>query len=383
MWLKTKLLVSHNYQTPFLFSIMTTTFESTTTTIRKVMPAAPIPRCTREARYRTRMGEVRIEEETDHYFADLHGGVEKDCFCFPDVGRNLNEGIVALVEWIFYSKRERQDRARARELRAECLEQIMFDHGSVDDGVKDYCDTVIACKERVAEDQRIANGIASMECEDIDVGFVQKGYKKIVLEDHSAIDLYDLESAVIEDERDGMLRWSDEQDEQHINVEFDEQISALQEAHDLTPERVGQLRDYRNADRNRFYGVVRQPNGFIALVRVEKEPNFVQAIEWRPQSSGQDTRSMVARVAYSTKLVSILINVTRAKYGKMKKAESNLRVISHYMRQLLRKQGMPPFAIDRHVSIGANLYFNDLHYDLLLNALIDQSLANKFSGVEA
>jgi len=328
------------------------------------------------------MGEVRIEQETDRYYADLHGGVDKDCFCFPDVGRNLNEGIVALFEWICYSKRERQDRAVARGLRAECLEQIMFDHGTVDEGVKDYCETVVACKERVAEDQRIANEIAGMECNDADVWFRSIGLRPIVLGNHNAIDLYDQQSNVIEEERELMLRFADEQDEQHINVEFDEQISALQTSHDLTPERVDQLRRVRNVDRNRLYSVIRHPDGQVAMVRVKKEIAYEQCVEEHPLPA-RDDRSMVARIAYSTKLVSILVNVTRSKFGKMKKVESNLRVVSHYMRQLLRKQGMPPFAIDRHVSIAANLYFNDLHYDLLLNSLIDQALANKFSGVEA
>jgi len=329
------------------------------------------------------MGEIRIEEETDRFYTDLHGGVTKDCFCFPDVGRNLNDGIVALVEWIFYSKRERHDRAVARGLRAECLEQIMVDHGNIEDGVKDYCESVIACKERVAEDQRIANELVDMECADVDVGFHVIGWKPIVLEDHNAIDLYNRELAEIEDERTYMLRWSDDQDARLINVDFDEQIVELLERHDLTPVRVGQLQNIRNADLNRLYNVVRHPDGQASLVRVDKEPVLKQVVERQIVSRSYDTRSMVARIAYSTKLVSILINATRAKFGKMKKAESNLRVVSHYMRQLLRKQGMPPFAIDRHVSIGANLYFNDLHYDLLLNSLIDQSLANKFSGVEA
>jgi len=347
----------------------------TTTLMRQRLSEA------RSARQVTVTGQRELEtidevvySRGDLAFTDLHtGGASSFCCCFPDFFEGLSDKCQSMYEWVRYSKREREDLLRARVVKADCLEQVMFNHGTVQEVVARYNWEVTARAEEhclaVAEQRERE----SMGSEDSSVELVQTGECPLPREDFDDVAAVEARMRqwtgfVARAEREA----SDDEMEAIEDVYVHGRERILEEA-GVTAEEYETRLVERDAYLNRRWAEVEMVEGLIELVEVTTQPVYKQV---RQEVAPRDSPRVlyVHKHIYSSKLVSSLVNETRGKYGPLTRTDPNWRIVSHYMRRSLVKHGLPLVAIDRHVGFAAEFYFENLHYDLLRGSLMNQSL---------
>lgn len=357
----------------------------------------------------------------DMCYADLHSNGE-DNTCTLNLVVWVRRMVRSIREALCLTPRERADYERARTLHSDCMTQVMVNHGSLEFAVRDVVATVVYAKEQQAaslgvlleeqyteeEEDGSERGFplvpdycgAENETVDDDADLTEDADQagdpialltacEFMLQQMYA-DMLDELATTLPDDRPRVRAAGEAERREAIRAfGFDtpEDFIAAREMHmagaSAPADRPGPSQDDPGVT---THPPIDAPQGVLVLPTADDGPREVEEVPTvvdrspDPDGSGalqaapRQARTPVLMAYYSSKLVAVIVNETRGKYGRLPHDKANLKVVDHYMRKALVKYNFPLCLVDRHVSVARLLFFSELHYDFLAGVMAEQGL---------